>query len=119
MNLNQVENSILFFLINYNLPNMILLYIFIFILLMYYTYLKKWSVNRPIFYTKKDMIIIGHRGSPCLEKENTLKSFIKAFDAGVDGIELDVQILKDGKEFLLFHYNGNLSDQKIISLVSR
>jgi glycerophosphoryl diester phosphodiesterase len=40
--------------------------------------------------------IIGHRGSPCNAPENTLASFAKAIEAGVDYIEFDVHLTKDG-----------------------
>lgn len=43
------------------------------------------------------MKIIGHRGAPALALENTLASFKKAIDAGVDAIELDVHATKDGQ----------------------
>lgn len=40
--------------------------------------------------------VIGHRGAPCIAPENTLASFKKAIEMGVDGIETDVQMTKDG-----------------------
>jgi len=39
---------------------------------------------------------IGHRGAKGHLAENTLASFQKAIDMGVDGIELDVHLSKDG-----------------------
>ena len=48
------------------------------------------------------MLVIGHRGAPNLSKENTIDSFIKAFDNGVDGIEFDVQLTLD-KKIAVFH----------------
>jgi glycerophosphoryl diester phosphodiesterase len=48
------------------------------------------------------MIIIGHRGAPDYEPENTLRSFEKAIGLGVDMIELDVYILPTG-EVVVFH----------------
>jgi len=42
------------------------------------------------------MIIIGHRGDKGGEFENTLKSFEKAVELGVDMVELDVHLTKDG-----------------------
>lgn len=42
------------------------------------------------------MKIIGHRGARGLATENTLESFQKAIDLGVDGIEFDVWTSKDG-----------------------
>ena len=34
--------------------------------------------------------VLGHRGSPLIERENTLQSFCRAIDEGADGVELDV-----------------------------
>lgn len=39
---------------------------------------------------KTEFAIIGHRGAAGLEPENTLKSFSRAIELGVDGVELDV-----------------------------
>ena len=44
----------------------------------------------------------GHRGYSGKYPENTLLSFEKAIEAGVDGIELDVQFSKDG-ELVIIH----------------
>lgn len=40
-------------------------------------------------------MIIGHRGAAGLEPENTLRSFARALDIGVDAIELDVYCIDD------------------------
>jgi glycerophosphoryl diester phosphodiesterase len=40
---------------------------------------------------------IGHRGAPAYEPENTLRSFGKAVEMGVDAVELDVRKTKDGR----------------------
>jgi glycerophosphoryl diester phosphodiesterase len=45
---------------------------------------------------------IGHRGAKGYEPENTLLSFQKSIDLGVDGIELDVHISSDG-EIIVIH----------------
>ena len=42
------------------------------------------------------MIIIGHRGDKGNEPENTLKSFEEAINLGVNMVELDVHLTKDG-----------------------
>lgn len=42
------------------------------------------------------MIRIGHRGAAALAPENTLASFRKAVELGVDGVEFDVQRTRDG-----------------------
>ena len=41
--------------------------------------------------------IMGHRGAPVAEPENTLRSFGRALDMGVAMVELDVQLTKDGR----------------------
>jgi len=48
------------------------------------------------------MLRIGHRGAMGHEPENTLRSFQKALDLGVDMIELDVYVLKTG-ELVVIH----------------
>ena len=40
--------------------------------------------------------VIGHRGAAGLEPENTLRSIQKAIDLGVDRVEIDVRVTKDG-----------------------
>jgi glycerophosphoryl diester phosphodiesterase len=40
--------------------------------------------------------IMGHRGAPAYEPENTLRSFRRALAMGVAAVELDVQLTKDG-----------------------
>ena len=44
---------------------------------------------------------IGHRGAKAYVAENTLASFQKAIDLGVDGIELDVHLSLDGKAMVV------------------
>jgi glycerophosphoryl diester phosphodiesterase len=48
------------------------------------------------------MRIIAHRGASGLEPENTIRSFKKAEEIGVDMIEMDVHYSKDG-EVVVFH----------------
>ena len=48
------------------------------------------------------MLRIGHRGACGYAPENTLKSFQRAIDLGVDMIELDVQLCKSG-ELIVMH----------------
>ena len=42
-------------------------------------------------------LIIGHRGAKGHAPENTLISFQKALDLGVDGMELDVHLSADNQ----------------------
>jgi glycerophosphoryl diester phosphodiesterase len=48
------------------------------------------------------MLKIGHRGARAYEPENTLRSFSKALELGVDAVELDVRVTKDG-EIVVIH----------------
>ena len=45
--------------------------------------------------------LIGHRGVKDLEPENTLKSISKAFELGLECVEVDVKISKDHIPLLL------------------
>jgi len=47
-------------------------------------------------------LIFAHRGYSALYPENTMKAFREAEKAGADGIELDVQMTKDG-ELVVIH----------------
>jgi glycerophosphoryl diester phosphodiesterase len=49
---------------------------------------------------------VGHRGAKAYETENTLESFRKAIDLGVNAIELDVRQSKDAK--LVIIHDDNL-----------
>lgn len=40
--------------------------------------------------------LIGHRGSPREHRENTLASFLRAFAAGANAVEMDVHATRDG-----------------------
>jgi glycerophosphoryl diester phosphodiesterase len=48
------------------------------------------------------MLKVGHRGAKAYEPENTLRSFKKAIELGVDAVELDVRRTKDG-EIVVVH----------------
>jgi len=48
------------------------------------------------------MLKIGHRGARAYEPENTLRSFQKALELGVDAVELDVRGTSDG-EIVVIH----------------
>lgn len=52
------------------------------------------------------MLIFGHRGMPNRRiAENTLISFVQAMQAGVDGIECDVRLSRDGLPVILHDEN--------------
>ena len=46
--------------------------------------------------------IFAHRGASSYAPENTIPAFILAYEQGADGIELDVQMTKDG-EVVVIH----------------
>jgi glycerophosphoryl diester phosphodiesterase len=47
-------------------------------------------------------LVIAHRGASAYAPENTLSAFNLAYEMGADGIELDVQLTKDGVP-VVFH----------------
>jgi len=49
----------------------------------------------PKVTTPKLPLIIGHRGASALAPENTIASFVRAFQDGADGIEFDVRLARD------------------------
>ncbi len=49
-------------------------------------------------------IMIGHRGNPSQAPENTMASFIAAYENGADVFEVDVEITKDG-HVIIMHDN--------------
>lgn len=69
-------------------------------------------------------LIIAHRGACFFAPENTVPAFRKAVELGVDGIETDVQLAKDGS--LVIHhnysvvgtsgYNGKIADMTLKEL---
>ena len=48
------------------------------------------------------MMILAHRGASDARLENTLPAFTHAIERGADGVELDVQLSRDG-EVIVFH----------------
>ncbi|MDT0309925.1 glycerophosphodiester phosphodiesterase family protein [Streptomyces sp. DSM 44917] len=48
------------------------------------------------------LLTVGHRGLMGVEPENTLRSFLRADRAGLDAIELDLHLSKDG-ELMVIH----------------
>ncbi|QYS89828.1 glycerophosphodiester phosphodiesterase [Flavobacterium davisii] len=47
------------------------------------------------------MLKIGHRGAKGHKAENTIESFLKAFELGADGIELDVHLSSNGQAVVI------------------
>ena len=51
----------------------------------------------PLRYNGRDVFVIAHRGGASLFPENTLAAFMGVQKIGVDAVECDVQLTKDGK----------------------
>mmetsp|Transcript_13439 Transcript_13439/g.25690 ORF Transcript_13439/g.25690 Transcript_13439/m.25690 type:complete len:350 (+) Transcript_13439:261-1310(+) len=60
---------------------------------------------KKTFALHKPPKMYGHRGSLYEEPENTIPSFRRALDYGIQGIELDVFLLEDGS-LAVFHGDG-------------
>ena len=56
--------------------------------------------------------VIGHRGAPEIEPENTVASFHAAARIGADGVEFDVRRTADGR--LVVHHDAHLADGRAI-----
>ncbi|HEX6972297.1 MAG TPA: glycerophosphodiester phosphodiesterase family protein [Limnochordia bacterium] len=56
------------------------------------------AAGAPLFSDRPDgrPLVIAHRGAPLRAPENTLRAFQIAVEEGADGIELDVQLSRDG-----------------------
>lgn len=61
----------------------------------------------------KKILVWAHRGASGYAPENTLEAFQKAIDLKADGIELDVQMTKDGQLVIIHDETVNrVSDKK-------
>ena len=58
--------------------------------------------NVPYVLGESEPYIIGHRGGSLEAPENTMQSFLHCVNAGIDVIECDVKITKDG-EIIVCH----------------
>ena len=58
-------------------------------------------------------LVIGHRGAPKREVENSLASFRAAVAAGADGVELDIHSSADGTLFV--HHDPRIGASPLIS----
>ena len=63
-----------------------------------------------------EFLILGHRGSPYKERENTVASFEAALRDGADGFETDLRLLSD-RTAILFH-DDDLGEEPVESLSS-
>ncbi|MGD0167116.1 MAG: glycerophosphodiester phosphodiesterase [Gaiellaceae bacterium] len=53
-------------------------------------------MTEPLLRGDRRPLVFGHRGTPRLAPENTLRSLALALDRGADGFEVDVVALADG-----------------------
>lgn len=56
--------------------------------------------------SKENIWIVGHRGVRAILPENTMVSFQKAIDLGLNGIETDIHMTTDGQ--LVLHHDATL-----------
>ena len=56
----------------------------------------------PLHGPRENVLVIGHRGTPRFEAENTLPSFRRALEQGANAVEADVCVTRDG-QFVLWH----------------
>ena len=82
--------------------NVFLLFCIPFAIIGYIVFVWQWGKNPQKFYPNNRPLVFGHRGSPTHITENTLASFEKAIEKGVDGLEFDVRLSKD-KKIIIFH----------------
>ena len=54
--------------------------------------------------TDYNTMVYAHRGASGYRPENTNESFETAVEMGADGLELDVQLTKDGKVVVCHDY---------------
>ena len=74
----------------------------LFVYIAYCLFFWQWKKNCQPVYNDEKTLMMGHRGSPTLITENTLPSFQKAIDQGVDGIEFDIRLSRDN-QIVIFH----------------
>ena len=68
-----------------------------------------WDTLRPMPTSRvssRHPILVGHRGMKGSAPENTLAAFRAAAQAGIDGVEFDVQRTKDG--ILIVYHDENI-----------
>jgi glycerophosphoryl diester phosphodiesterase len=79
-----------------------MLYLLYFMLLLFFWRTVCWQPRNLSGVMRKPPLLLGHRGVRGERPENTLAAFELAFEAGLDGVETDVQRTRDG-ELILFH----------------
>lgn len=72
--------------------------------------------NAPYMVNTSRPLVLGHRGSPGLFPEHSKQSYINAYIQGVDFVELDLQVTKDGQ--LVTNHDPTLKESTNIELYS-
>ena len=78
---------------------MFLSILILFIAIIIYKIQNGWEPKSNSLLNENKLMVIGHRGSPLEEPENTVKSFIKATQAEID--EMDLNSLRGYRNGLL------------------
>lgn len=65
------------------------------------------KANGTLVYAKWSVTIAAHRGDTAGAPENSLQSVLSAIDKGLQGVELDVQLTKDG--VVVLNHDATLS----------
>jgi glycerophosphoryl diester phosphodiesterase len=86
---------------------LVLFLIFIIIFLLYrgFFHYFKLKYKPGVFKLNKTPYILGHRGIPVLQHENSIESFKLLSTYDIDGTELDANISSDGKLFVYHDYS--------------
>jgi glycerophosphoryl diester phosphodiesterase len=67
--------------------------------------LVSYAANDNLVYVKWNVLLSSHRGDTREAPENSLRAVQAAIDSGVDAVEIDVQLTKDGVVVLHHDYN--------------
>ncbi|MBB6452673.1 glycerophosphoryl diester phosphodiesterase [Salirhabdus euzebyi] len=70
------------------------------------TFLLNYTVNNKIVYLKWDVAVAGHRGDVQTAPENSISGIKAAVEKGVDVVEIDVKLTKDG--VVILNHDMNL-----------
>jgi len=59
------------------------------------------TLDSPVWHEGERTFVWAHRGASALAPENTIAAFLLAAELGADGVELDVQLTRDGVPVVL------------------
>ncbi|MEM6429999.1 MAG: glycerophosphodiester phosphodiesterase family protein [Deinococcota bacterium] len=76
-----------------------------------------WSPRSLAGITSQRPLLLGHRGVRGSQPDNSLPAFQEAFEAGLDGIECDVQMTRDGQ--LILQHDFELADGRPVRTLTR